>query len=99
MSCKCEIQTVLTFDLLLCFRRLAVDVNPSDSSYMPHRVVVQGGPTPENVIDLNTVSYLSPPPLSPLHHLVICHLCNWLHYSLFSPLLLFPLSGDRSQHI
>lgn len=34
---------------------MAIDVNSSDSSYMPQRVTVQGGSVPDNVQDISTV--------------------------------------------
>ena len=36
-------------------RKLRMDVNPSDSSYMPQRITVQGGVAPDRVEDLSTV--------------------------------------------
>jgi len=39
----------------LVVRRMAIDVNSSDSSYMPQRVTVQGGSVPDNVQDISTV--------------------------------------------
>lgn len=34
---------------------MAIEVNSSDSSYMPQRVTVQGGSVPDNVQDISTV--------------------------------------------
>ena len=36
-------------------RKLCMDVNPSDSSYMPQRITVQGGVAADHVEDLSTV--------------------------------------------
>lgn len=51
-------KTLTTLSLSLSpplFRRMAIDVNSSDSSYMPQRVTVQGGSVPDNVQDISTV--------------------------------------------
>ncbi|CAI8007075.1 Cullin-9, partial [Geodia barretti] len=39
----------------LIIKKLCMDVNPSDSSYMPQRITVQGGVAADHVEDLSTV--------------------------------------------
>ena len=44
------------FAIAYVSRRLAIEVNANDSSYMPQKITVQGGISPEAVTDLCTVS-------------------------------------------
>ena len=45
-------------NVFIC-RKLTVTVSNNDASYMPQRIVVQGGNTFETAVDLKTVRHIS----------------------------------------
>ena len=42
--------------IIMIYRKLSIDVNTSDSSYMPRKITVQGGASLNAMVDINNVS-------------------------------------------